>query len=104
MLQYIMEYISFRLDKPVLKQIEKGMKEFHYNTKSDFLRDAVRTKLQQLEENREKKKAWQALYSAKGIFKGKVPMQTKGEEQEFQKKIDKEIREHYEKKFEINLK
>lgn len=99
-----MEYISFRLDKPVLRQIEKGMKEFHYNTKSDFLRDAVRTKLQQLEEDREKKKAWNALYAARGIFKGMVPERTKEEEQEFQKKIDKEIREHYEKKFGINLK
>jgi Arc/MetJ-type ribon-helix-helix transcriptional regulator len=99
-----MEYISFRVDKAVSRQIEKGMKEFHYNTKSDFLRDAIRIKLQQLEEDRKRKMAWDALYSAKGIFKGKVPAQTKEEEQEFEKKIDKEIMAHYGKKFGINLK
>ena len=98
-----MEYVSFRLDKPVLEQIERGMKEFHYSNKSDFLRDAVRTKLQQLEEGRIKKQAWKALYEARGIFKGKVPVQTKEEEKELEKKIDREIREHYEKKFGVKL-
>ncbi len=98
-----MEYISFRLDKTVSMKIEKEMKEFHYNTKSDFLRDAVRSKLNQLEEDRKRKKAWNALYATKGIFKGKVPIRNK-EEKEFEEKIDKEIREHYGKKFGINLK
>ncbi len=86
-----MEYISFRTDKNVLRQIEKGMKEFHYSTKSDFLRDAIRTKLQMLEEERARKKAWKALASAKGIFKGKT-------------KTSKEFRELTEKAAEQFLK
>lgn len=98
-----MEYVSFRLDKPVLEQMERGMKEFHYNNKSDFLRDAVRTKLQQLEGEKAKKRAWRALYEARGIFRGKAPVQTKEEEQELEKKIDREIMEHYEKKFGVKL-
>ncbi len=67
-----MEYVSFRLDKPVLEKMERGMREFHYSSKSDFLRDAVRTKLQQLEGEKAKKQAWKALYEARGIFKGKA--------------------------------
>jgi|SRR3989338_3202650 len=77
-----MEYVSFRLDKPVLEQMKRGMKEFHYSSKSDFLRDAVRSKLQQLEEGRIKKQAWKALYEARGIFKGEGKAKT---DEEFRK-------------------
>ena len=99
MLQYVMEYISFRVDKPVLNQIEKGMKEFHYNTKSDFLRDAIRTKLQQLEENREKKKAWNTLYATRGIFKGKGKAKTDEEFRKLQEEAAEEFFEEMKKKF-----
>ncbi len=98
-----MEYVSFRLDKPVLEQMERGMREFHYSNKSDFLRDAVRTKLLQLEGEKAKKRAWKALYEARGMFGGKAPVQTKEEERELEKNIDREIREHYEKKFGLKL-
>ena len=59
----------------------------------------LRTK--QLEDDR--KEALKALIANRGIFKGKVPIRTKEEEQEFEEKIDLEIREHYEKKFGIKL-
>ena len=99
MLQCVMEYVSFKLDQPVLKQIEKGIKEFHYSTKSDFLRDAVRTKLQLLEENREKKKAWQALYAARGIFKGKGKAKTDEEFRKLTEKAGEEYIKMLENKF-----
>lgn len=98
-----MENICIRLDDVLSKQIEKDMKEFKYSTKTEFIRESIRDKLKALAEEKEKKKGWQALYAARGIFKGKVPAQTKEEEQEFEKKIDKKIRQHYEKKFGINL-
>jgi Arc/MetJ-type ribon-helix-helix transcriptional regulator len=94
-----MEYVSFRLGKPVLKQIEKGMKEFHYNTKSDFLRDAVRTKLKELAEEREKKNAWKALYAARGIFKGKGKAKTDEEFYKLREKAGKEFMDILEKRF-----
>ncbi len=94
-----MEYISFRVDKPVLRQIEKGIKEFHYNTKSDFLRDAIRTKLQELEENRKRKKAWKALYAARGIFKGKGKAKTDEEFRKLREEAGKEFFEEMEKRF-----
>ncbi len=94
-----MEYVSFKLDKPVVKQMEKDIKEFHYSTRSDFLRDAVRTKLNQLEEDRERKKAWQALYAARGTFKGKGKAKTDEEFRKLTEKAGEEYIEILEKKF-----
>jgi Arc/MetJ-type ribon-helix-helix transcriptional regulator len=94
-----MEYVSFKLEKPVLKQVERGIKEFHYSTKSDFLRDAIRTKLQLLEENRAKKQAWQALYAARGIFKGKGRAKNDEEFRKITEKAAEEYIEMLEKKF-----
>ncbi|MFH1225197.1 MAG: ribbon-helix-helix domain-containing protein [Candidatus Diapherotrites archaeon] len=71
-----MEYVSLKLDAQVLKEVERGMKEFHYNTRSDFLRDAIREKLLALEKRREEKKGWEALFAAKGAFKGQGKFKT----------------------------
>ncbi|MEW6295348.1 MAG: ribbon-helix-helix domain-containing protein [Candidatus Diapherotrites archaeon] len=99
-----MEHVSIKLDAAFAKQIERDMREFNYTTKTEFIRESIRDKLKQLAAEREKKKAWEALFAVRGILKGKVPMRTREEEQQFEKKIDREIREHYEKKFGINLK
>jgi len=98
-----MEHISIQLETSIARQIEKSLKEFNYSTKTEFIRESIRDKLKQLAEEREKKKGWQALYAARGIFKGKEPARTQKEEQEFEKKVDQEIRDHYEKKFGIKL-
>ncbi len=98
-----MESISIKLESAIAKQIETGMREFNYTTKTEFIRDAIRDKLKELEEERSKKKTWDALFATRGIMKGKVPVRTKEEELEFQKKVDKEMMEHYEKKFGIKL-
>lgn len=94
-----MEYVSFRTDKSILKQMEKGMKEFNYSTKSDFLRDAVRTKLQLLEEDRTKKKAWGALFASRGIFKGKGKAKTDEEFYKLREEAGKEFMGILEKRF-----
>ncbi|MBU0662706.1 MAG: ribbon-helix-helix domain-containing protein [Candidatus Diapherotrites archaeon] len=71
-----MEYVSLKLEERVLKEVEKGMKEFHYSTRSDFLRDAIREKLAALDKKREEKRGWEALFAAKGMFKGKGKFKT----------------------------
>jgi len=71
-----MEYVSLKLEERVLKEMERGMKEFHYNTRSDFLRDAIREKLAALEKRRAEKKGWDALFAAKGMFKGQGKFKT----------------------------
>jgi Arc/MetJ-type ribon-helix-helix transcriptional regulator len=99
-----MKHVSIQLDTAIARQIEKDMKEFNYSTKTEFIRDSIRDKLKQLSEEREKKKAWQALYAARGIFKGKGKARTDKEFRKLTEKAGEEIIGHYEKKFGINLK
>lgn len=71
-----MDHVSIQLDTAITRQIERDMKEFNYSTKTEFIRESIRDKLKQLSEEREKKKAWQALYAARGIFKGQGKAKT----------------------------
>jgi len=94
-----MEHISIQLESAIAKQIEKDMKEFRYSTKTEFIRDAIRTKLKELDEERIKKRAWQALYAARGIFKGKGKAKTDEEFRKLTEKAGEEYIEMLEKKF-----
>ena len=75
----------------------KGIKEFNYNTKSDFLRDAIREKLKQLEGERRKK--WQTLFALRGAFKGKGKAKTDEEFRKLREKAGEEYIRMLEKKF-----
>lgn len=99
-----MEYVSLKLDAQVLREVERGMKEFHYNTRSDFLRDAIREKLMLLENKRAEKKGWEALFAARGIFKGKGKAKTDEEWYKFREEASKEMMEYYDKKFGLSQK
>ncbi len=57
-----METISLKLEKGMLKQMEKAMKEMHYATKTEYIRQAIREKLT----TEEKKEALKRLH----IFAG----------------------------------
>jgi len=94
-----MDNICLRLDSALSKQIEKDMKEFKYSTKTEFVRDAIRDKLVQLEQERAKKKAWDALFAARGIFKGKGKAKTDAEFRKLTEKAGKEYMEMLEKRF-----
>jgi len=100
-----MENICLRLDKALSNQIEKDMKEFRYSTKTEFIREAIRTKLKELEEERGKKKAWKALFAARGKLKGKSRFKTDKEFYDWRKNEgSKMIIDYFDKKFEINQK
>ena len=73
-----MEYVSFRAGKELLKQVDRGIKEFNYSTKSDFFRDAIREKLTKLQEERRKQELIRNLTKFKGIAKKDI--QTTDEE------------------------
>jgi Arc/MetJ-type ribon-helix-helix transcriptional regulator len=62
--------LTLRIEKSLLKVMEIDMKEFHYPTKSDFLREAIREKHLKLEEERRKSEAWDKLLALRGKFKG----------------------------------
>ena len=74
-----MEHISIKLETPFAKQIERAIEEFHYTRKTEFIRESIRDKLKFLEEEKSKKKAWEALFAARGIFKGKGKAKTEEE-------------------------
>lgn len=98
-----MEHISIKLDSAIAKQIERALGEFNYTTMSEFIRDAVRGKLKELDEERRKKKAWDALFAARGALKGQGKAKTDEEWYKFREEASKGIMKHYEKKFGINL-
>ena len=44
-----MENVSIKLDGEFLNNIEKFMKKYNYMTKAEFIRQAIRDKIQQME-------------------------------------------------------
>lgn len=44
-----MEAISLKLENEFLKDIEKSMKKHRYTTKTEFIREAIRDKIKDLE-------------------------------------------------------
>lgn len=92
-----MEHISIKLESAIAKQIEKGMREFNYTTKTEFIRDAIRSKLKELEEEKAKKKAWKSLFAARGVFKDQAMTDEEfyKKREEFSKKLEKELKTKY---------
>jgi metal-responsive CopG/Arc/MetJ family transcriptional regulator len=82
-----------------MKQIEKRMSEFNYSTKTEFIREAIRDKLLELDKAAERKKAFAALYNARGIFKDKVKPMTESEFRELRTKAGDEYLDQLEKQF-----
>ncbi len=66
-----MDVLTVRLDDNISKKIEVILKEFNYSTKTDFVREAIRTKVIEMEEQRNKKEALKNLEKYFGAFKGK---------------------------------
>ena len=64
----------------------------------------VSEKLKQVQKDRAKEKAWEALFAARGIFKGKVKPMTDEEWYEWRFKVSEETRKYLDKKFHINQK
>jgi len=89
-----MESICIRLDSALAEQIEKDMKEFKYSTKTEFIREAIRDKLN---ENR-KERAMSALLSARGILKGQGRAKTDEEWRRLKEEAGDEFFKQFEEK------
>jgi metal-responsive CopG/Arc/MetJ family transcriptional regulator len=59
-----MTRISVRLGEELATEVERVMGDFHYQTKTDFVKDAIRYKLKDLRAERKKEYAWHKLLSA----------------------------------------
>jgi len=94
-----METLSIKLETAIARQIDTDIKEFNYSTKTEFVRESIRDKLKANEEARQKKKAWDALFAARGIFKGKVKPISDEDFRKLTEKAGLEFIENLEKKF-----
>lgn len=74
------------------------MKELHYSTKTEFVREALRDKLKEIEE-KEKKEAWQRLYALRGSLKGQGKAKTDEEFYKLREDAGKEFMDILEKRF-----
>ena len=95
-----MENVSIKLDSRVAKEISKALKDFKYSTKTEFIRDAIRAKLKELEKERRIEEQWQKLFALKGAFKGKGKFKSSEEfikwrEKEGSAELMKELRKEH---------
>ncbi len=86
-----METVSLKMDEGLLHEIDSKLEENRYSTRTEFIRDAIRIRLSNLE----KEKVIRKLAAFKGSLKGKAKMS----EKEASKKASSAIA----KKFGINL-
>lgn len=84
-----MESISLKLEDEFLKDVEKTMKKHRYTTKTEFIREAIRDKIRDLE----KEEALLRLEKAYGASKRKTTDEDihKAREEAF-KELDEELK------------
>lgn len=87
-----MEAVCVKLDDKILKNIELSIKNNNYSTKTDFIREAIRDKLRELEKDR-------AIHELKK-FMGTAKVHVSDERHE---QIREEVAREYAKKFGIKL-
>ncbi|MFH1211866.1 MAG: ribbon-helix-helix domain-containing protein [Candidatus Woesearchaeota archaeon] len=63
-----METISLKMEKSFLNEIDGAIKKYRYSTRTEFIRDSIRTRLSALE----KEEAIKKLTAFKGSLKGKA--------------------------------
>lgn len=95
-----MENLSIKLDSRIAKQISKALKDFKYSTKTEFIRDAIRSKLNELEKEKRIEEQWQKLFALKGAFRGQGRFKSSEEfikwrETEGSEELMKELRKEH---------
>jgi len=65
-----MEIISLKMETKLLEDMDNALKKHRYSTRTEFIRDAIRKKLTDLE----KEEAIKKLAAFKGSLKGKAKM------------------------------
>jgi Arc/MetJ-type ribon-helix-helix transcriptional regulator len=94
-----MDVLTVRLDNNVSKKIDILLKEFNYSTKTEFVREAIRAKVSEMEDERSRKKVIKSLEEGFGSFRGKALLTDK----EFEAKRD-QIAEEFVKEVETKYK
>lgn len=87
-----METVTVKFQEPVLKKIDKSIAEHNFNSRTEFIREAVRDKLDDLSK--------EDLIKEFLKFKGKAKKKTSYEEnRETRKIVSKELLQKLEKRF-----
>ena len=60
-----MEAISLKLDEALLEEMDQNLSKYRYSTRTEFIRDAIRSKLSELE----KKELMEAVHHLRGSSK-----------------------------------
>jgi len=76
-----METVSIKLDDAFANDVQKAVQKYHYTTKTEFIREAIRNRIKELQKE-------EALRRV-DFFYGKSPLKT----------TDKQLRESREKAF-----
>ncbi len=84
-----METVTLKMEKEMVKEIDSKLKENRYSTRTEFIRDAVRHKLSQME----KELIFKRLEQAKGSLKGKA--RTDISEEEAREQAAREIAKQF---------
>ncbi|MBS3155165.1 hypothetical protein J4404_01560 [Candidatus Woesearchaeota archaeon] len=71
-----METVSLKMEKSLLNEIDESLEKNRYATRTEFMRDAIRTKLSDLE----KEEIFKKLDAFKGSLKGKAKSNMSDEE------------------------
>jgi metal-responsive CopG/Arc/MetJ family transcriptional regulator len=65
-----MAFVSFRLEKELLDKVELYMKDLHFSTKTEFVREAVREKITAIEKEKRINEQWDKLLAMRGTLTG----------------------------------
>ena len=88
-----METICIKMDKNLLKNIDDGLKKHNYSTRSEFLRAAVREKLDNMNQEQLTKEFMKFYGSAKKKTTDEENRRTREEvSKELMKELDKRFR------------
>jgi metal-responsive CopG/Arc/MetJ family transcriptional regulator len=87
-----MEIISVKFQEDVMKKVDRSIAEHNFNSRTEFIREAVRDKLDELKK--------EDLIKELMKFRGKAPKKTTDEERaRVREEVSKELMEYYDKKF-----
>ena len=88
-----MKVLTLKIEQSFLKSIERAMKKNHYSTKTEFIREALREKLEHLD----KEERIKQLSKVYGMGKEKYGNLTDKDLKKSRKKVEKEIKQNQKK-------
>jgi Arc/MetJ-type ribon-helix-helix transcriptional regulator len=87
-----MEGITIRFQEDILKKIDESIIEHNFNSRTEFIREAVRDKLLDLN----KDELIEEFLKLRGKLKGRTPL---SEDRKIKEQVSKELMEELGKKF-----